>query len=48
VDVDLKKDLCHIRYHEERVTLEQMLETIQAQGFRGERVEPTAPDQGKG
>jgi len=45
VDVDLKKDLCHIRYHEERVTLEQMLETVRTQGFQCELVEPTAPDQ---
>jgi hypothetical protein len=47
VDVDLKKDLCHISYHPERVTLEQMVETIRTQGFQGERIESTAPEQGQ-
>jgi hypothetical protein len=39
--VDLKKDLFHIAYHAEAVTPERMLETIRAEGLRGEVVQAT-------
>jgi hypothetical protein len=35
VDVDLKKDLLHVRYDPSRVTPEQMLQTIDKLGYEG-------------
>lgn len=35
----MEKDLLHITYDAEKVTLQQMLETIQAQEFEGKLVD---------
>jgi hypothetical protein len=42
LEVDLKKDQFRIEYNPERVTPEQMLETVRKQGFRGEVVKDAA------
>jgi len=39
VDVDMKKDWLYITYDAEKVTLQQMLDTIQAEEFQGKVVE---------
>jgi hypothetical protein len=42
VDVDLKNDLCIVRFDPARVSKEQMLAVIDTQGFEGKVVPDSA------